>query len=174
APPATAITMRTVFDRRRARAMIPTTVPAGRPAALAGAAPRSVQCGPMGTSGTVDEAKVATLLARARREVDDGFLPSVQIALARDNELIAFETYGDATNDSRYVVFSATKAFVAGAMWALIGDGAVDVSKRVVEYVPEFGTNGKDVITVEQVMLHTSGFPHAPLGPPAWNTPARR
>src|SRR6185312_16092768 len=65
-------------------------------------------------------------------------------------------------------------AFVAGAMWALIGDGLVDVSKRVVEYVPEFGTNGKDVITVEQVMLHTAGFPHAPLGPPLWSTPQGR
>jgi CubicO group peptidase (beta-lactamase class C family) len=55
-------------------------------------------------------------------------------------------------------------------MWALIGDGLVDVDRRVVDCVPEFGTNGKDVITVEQVMLHTSGFPHAPLGPPQWAT----
>lgn len=29
--------------------------------------------------------------------------------------------------------------------------------------MPGFGTNGKDVITVEQVMLHTSGFPLAPM-----------
>ncbi len=40
----------------------------------------------------------------------------------------------------------------------------------MVDHIPEFGTNGKDVITIEQVMLHTSGFPHAPLGPPAWDT----
>ncbi len=118
----------------------------------------------------IDSSKVTALLARARREVDDGFLPSAQIALAQNGELIAFEAYGDATTDTRYVVFSCTKAFVAGAMWALIGDGVVDVRKWVVDYVPEFGTNGKDVITVEQVMLHTSGFPHAPLGPPQWAT----
>ena len=37
---------------------------------------------------------------------------------------------------------------------------------RVVDYIPEFASNGKDVITVEQVMLHTSGFPYAPLGMP--------
>ena len=30
---------------------------------------------------------------------------------------------------------------------------------RVVDYIPEFGTHGKEVVTVEQVMLHTSGFP---------------
>ena len=111
----------------------------------------------------IDQQAVRQLLDRARREVDSGLLPSAQIALARDGELIASETYGDATDDTRYVVYSATKAFVAGAMWALIGDGAIDVSRRVVDYIPEFGTNGKDVITVEQVMLHTSGFPSAPL-----------
>jgi CubicO group peptidase (beta-lactamase class C family) len=118
----------------------------------------------------IDDQKVAALLQRARREVDEGLLPSCQIALAYDGELVASESFGDATTDTRYVVFSCTKAFVAGAMWALIGDGLVDVSKRVVDYVPEFGTNGKDVITLEQVMLHTSGFPMAPLGPPAWST----
>jgi CubicO group peptidase (beta-lactamase class C family) len=106
---------------------------------------------------------VHALLQRARREVDAGLLPSAQVALAYDGELIAFETFGDATDEARYVVFSATKAFVAGAVWALIGDGLVDPALRVVEYIPEFASNGKDVVTVEQVMLHTSGFPAAPL-----------
>jgi len=114
------------------------------------------------------------LLARCRRDVEEGLLPSCQVALARDNELIVNEAFGDATVDTRYVVFSSTKAFVAGAMWQLIAEGAVDVGKRVADYVPEFGTNGKDAITVEQVMLHTSGFPAAPLGPPLWETSAGR
>lgn len=113
----------------------------------------------------IDHTAVRALLDRARREVDEGLLPSSQVALAYQGELVAFETFGDASNDTRYVVFSATKAFVAGAMWALIGDGLVDVSARVVDVIPEFGTNGKDVITIEQVMLHTSGFPTAPLSP---------
>ena len=118
----------------------------------------------------IDRTAVDALLSRARREVDEGLLPSAQVALAYEGELVAFETFGDATNDDRYVVFSATKAFVAGAMWALIGDGLVDVSVPVVDVVPEFGTNGKDVITIEQVMLHTSGFPMAPLAPLAGAT----
>ncbi len=118
----------------------------------------------------IDATKVDALLTRARREVDDGLLPSCQIALAVEGELVAFEAYGDATRDTRYAVFSCTKAFVAGAVWALMGDGLIDVRLRVADYIPEFGANGKDQITVEQVMLHTAGFPHAPLGPPAWAT----
>ena len=113
-------------------------------------------------SATIDHTAIKTLLARARREVDDGLLPSVQIALAFQGEIIANETFG-ATDERRYVVYSSTKVFVAGAMWSLIGDGLVDVSNRVVDVIPEFGTHGKDVITIEQVMLHTSGFPHAPM-----------
>src|SRR3954454_8532349 len=126
------------------------------------------------TGSRIDEAAVRALLDRTRREVDEGLLPSAQVALAYDGELIAFETYGDATDDTRYVVYSATKAFVAGAMWALIGDGLVDPQQPVIAYVPEFGTNGKDVVTVEQVMLHTAGFPQAPLTVLAGDTSAGR
>jgi CubicO group peptidase (beta-lactamase class C family) len=112
---------------------------------------------------TIDQQAVRQLIDRARREVDAGLLPSAQVALALDGQLEVFETFGDATNDTRYVVFSATKAFVAWAMWALIGDGLIDVAVPVADVIPEFGSNGKDVVTIEQVMLHTSGFPYAPL-----------
>ena len=122
----------------------------------------------------IDQTAVGKLVDRVRREVDDGLLPSAQVALAHNGELVHSETFGDATDDTRYVVYSATKAFVAGAMWALIGDGLVDVSTGVTTYVPEFGSNGKDSITVEQVMLHTSGFPAAPLAPVDGETSAGR
>src|SRR5918994_1041269 len=122
----------------------------------------------------IDAGRLDELRSRVRREIDGGLLPSCQFALARDGKLAAFETGGAAGPETRYVIFSATKAFVASAAWLLIGDGALDVHRRVAEYVPEFGTNGKDVVTVEQVMLHTSGFPRAPLGPPAWADRDRR
>ncbi len=122
----------------------------------------------------IDAARLDELRTRVRREIDGGLLPSCQFALARDGQLAAFEAVGDARTDTRYVIFSATKAFVASAAWLLIGEGSLDIERRVAEYIPEFATNGKDVVTVEQVMLHTSGFPRAPLGPPVWADRARR
>jgi len=116
----------------------------------------------------IDRSQVAKLLARARREVDEGLLPSCQVALGFEGEIVAAETFGDARADDRYCIFSATKPFVAGAAWTLIAEGSLRVADRVIEYFPEFAPNGKDRITVEQVMLHTAGFPHAPLGPPDW------
>ncbi len=43
-------------------------------------------------------------------------------------------------------------------MWKLIGDGSLDLSEARGDIIPEFGTNGKDVVTVEHVLTHTSGF----------------
>ncbi len=121
-------------------------------------------------SRRIDAAGVDALLERARREVDDGILPSCQIALARHGEVVCFETFGQATDSTRYVVFSCIKAVVAGAVWALMGEGRLDVRSRVADHVPEFATFGKEVVTVEQLLVHTAGFPQAPLGPPEWDT----
>ncbi len=118
--------------------------------------------------------KIEQLAARARREIDSGLLPSCQYALAVDGEIVAGETLGDATDDTRYVIFSATKAVVVSTFWTLMQDGDVDITLPVQHYIPEFMADGDPdhgaTITVEQVMLHTSGFPTAPMGPPAWST----
>lgn len=119
-------------------------------------------------------ARVDALLDRCRQEVDQGLLPSCQVAIGFEGEIVAQATYGDADDDTRYCFFSATKAFVASTMWQLISEGVVDTDAPVSSYLPEFGEETKNSITVEQVMLHTSGFPHAPLGPPAWHSQAAR
>ena len=125
----------------------------------------------------LDPAKVEALLDRAGREVRDGLLPSAQVAIARNGKIAAMKTFGravqggtdsPATDKTFYVIFSCTKAIMSAASWILIGEGKLDVRKKVVDYVPEFGTNGKDVITVEQVLLHISGFPNAPYPPDEW------
>lgn len=119
---------------------------------------------------TIDAAAVDTLLARARKEVDEGLLPSCQLALALDGEVVVEEAFGEASLDSRYTIYSATKAFVVSVVWQLIGEGLLDPAQPVADLLPSFGTHGKDAITLEHVMLHTAGFPHAPMGPPLWDT----
>jgi CubicO group peptidase (beta-lactamase class C family) len=118
--------------------------------------------------GTLDQTKVTAVLDRARREIDEGLLPSCQLALALDGEVVVDQCFGDANVDTRYVIFSCTKGIVAGAVWLAFGDGALHPEQKVTEVIPEFGTNGKDVITVEQLLMHTSGFPYAPMGPDVW------
>ena len=116
------------------------------------------------TTATVDRAAVEALAARSRRDVDEGVLPSCQIALAQHGEVILDETFG-AASEARYVTFSVTKAFSAAIAWLLIGDGRIDAGTRVAEVVPEFAANGKGDVTVGHLLTHTAGFPRAPMRP---------
>ncbi len=115
------------------------------------------------TSIGLDPTKLEELVDRARREIDEGVLPSCQLAVAREGKLGLFVTLGDAAPGSRYTIFSCTKGIVAGAIYQLLGAGDLRLDQRVAELVPEFGTNGKDVITVEMLLLHMGGFPWAPM-----------
>ncbi len=117
------------------------------------------------TDTTIQPHRLEDLRNRIRREVDEGLLPSCQVAVGLAGEIVFSETLGDATDDTRYCVFSCTKQFVAGVMWQLIGEGRIRPEDRVVDHWPEFGANGKDVVTVEQLLTHTAGFPLAPLAP---------
>ncbi len=114
--------------------------------------------------------RLEALRDRIRREVDAGLLPSCQAAVGLDGRVVWTEAFGDATPSSRYVVFSCTKALVAGVMWQLFAEGACSPDDRVVEHFPEFGANGKEAVTIRHLLTHTGGFPAAPLGPRRWAT----
>jgi CubicO group peptidase (beta-lactamase class C family) len=121
----------------------------------------------------VDKAAVDALVARSRRDVDDGLLPSCQLAVALDGELVVDETIG-APPGTRYVTFSVTKAFSAATAWLLIGDGVLADTTRVAEVVPEFAAFGKDRVTVEHLLTHTAGFARAPMRPEEGADPQQR
>jgi len=125
----------------------------------------------------IDSEKLEAVFARAQRDVDQGVLPSAQVAVARKGKLAGMRTFGaavqggvdkPATDDTLYSIFSSTKAVVAAAVWLLFEDGLLKLEERVADIIPEFSSNGKDVVTVEQVMLHTGGFPQAPFKPEHW------
>jgi len=119
-------------------------------------------------------AGVSELADRAAVWCEKRGLPSAQIAVARDGEVVVFEAVGDATTSTRFIIWSCTKAVVASVIWQLVADGKVSYDAPVAEYIPEFATNGKDVVTVDHVLLHTGGFPTAPLGPIRWGASATR
>lgn len=56
---------------------------------------------------------------------------------------------------------SLTKVFTATAIILLAEQGLVRINAPVSTYIPEFAQNGKDKITIEQLLLHTSGLPAA-------------
>ena len=131
----------------------------------------------------VDSERLEAVFARAKRDVDDGVLPSAQVAVARNGKVAGVRTFGTAvqggaeqpaTDETLYTIFSCTKAIVASAVWLLFEEDLLRLDERVAEIIPEFGTNGKDVITVEQLLLHTAGFPYAPYHPDNWQDRSKR
>src|SRR5262249_37153581 len=119
---------------------------------------------------TVD---VGELRRAANDEISAG-LSACQFAVGWDGGVVEFESFGIASDATRFAVPSATKPVVASATWHLIADGLLDVDERVVSYLPEFGTHGKEVVTVEQVCVMTAGLPSAPMTADEGSDPDRR
>ena len=118
--------------------------------------------------------KVEQLLARARREVDDGLLSAVQVALARNGKLALSASFGDVGDDGLICVFSVTKAVTSAAAWILIQEGKLGEEEAVADIIPEFASHAKDAVLVQQLFTHTAGFPSAPFQPGDWGDRARR
>lgn len=118
----------------------------------------------------VDPAGLQRAADRIQAEVDTGRLPAAQLAVARHGQLILDVSFGSATTTDRFVVYSCTKAFTGGVIWQLLGEGRLALDDPAARYVPSFGANGKNAVTIAHLLTHTGGFPHAPLGPPLWDS----
>ena len=64
------------------------------------------------------------------------------------------------------VIFSCTKGLVSLVCAQLVEEGRLDYDEKVARYWPEFGQNGKDGVTVRQLLAHQAGLsaPRADLG----------
>lgn len=125
-------------------------------------------------SAGIDSEKLQKVFDRAEKEVADGLLPSAQIAVACRGKVVGMRTIGtvrhhgreaDASDETLYCIFSSTKAITSAAAWLLIQEGKLDIDEVVADIIPEFGSNGKEEIRVEQLFTHTAGFPLAPFPP---------
>ena len=131
----------------------------------------------------VDPDRLRELFDFVRAEVDEGRLPAAQVAVARRGKLAGQASFGRAVQggverpvdgETLFCIYSSTKAVVAAAVLCLIEDGLLSVDERAADVVPAFAGQDKDAITIEQVMLHTGGFPGAPMHPRLWEDRALR
>ncbi|MGB3443071.1 MAG: serine hydrolase [Actinophytocola sp.] len=60
--------------------------------------------------------------------------------------------------DTIFDMASVSKLFTSITVMQLVEAGQVDVDATVGTYLPEFGVNGKESITVAQLLTHTSGL----------------
>jgi CubicO group peptidase (beta-lactamase class C family) len=145
--------------------------------------PRPLPRAASAASVDLDSAAVDALVARLRRVVESGAIPSGQLAIAREGRLAATAAFGEvvsgerrgpATDDTLYAAFSTTKTITSAALWLLLQDGKLRVEDRVADLVPEFAANGKEAVCVEHLLTHTAGFPSAVFDPLEWADRERR
>ena len=135
---------------------------------------------------TVRAEAVEALLARAEKSAGIDPLCATQVSLARNGELLAFASFGRArfggengseqaaAGDTLFSIYSVSKAIVSAASWILLQEGKLALADRVIDHIPEFGSHGKNAVTVEQLLTHTAGFPSAGMPTQDGSDPERR
>ncbi|TGB03216.1 serine hydrolase domain-containing protein, partial [Streptomyces palmae] len=64
--------------------------------------------------------------------------------------------------DTLVMPYSLSKVFVALAALAAVREGALALDEPIAKYWPEYGSQGKEAITLRQVLTHRAGQPRFP------------
>ncbi|MEE2637751.1 MAG: exo-beta-N-acetylmuramidase NamZ domain-containing protein [Acidobacteriota bacterium] len=115
--------------------------------------------------------RIDTLIDRA---IEDKRLPGAVIAVGHGGELVyerafgarALEPVAEAmTPDTVFDLASLTKVVATTtSVMRLVEDGQLRLRDRVSRFIPEFETQGRDGVTIEHLLTHTSGLaPDLPL-----------
>ena len=112
-----------------------------------------------------DFSEVDSLVSEA---ISRKVFPGAQLLVAKNGKVILNKCYGkftyaknspEVTPNTLYDLASLTKVVATTtAAMILYERGLLSLSDKVVKYLPEFDNNGKDEITIEQLLLHTSGL----------------
>lgn len=102
------------------------------------------------------------------REIEAGKLPGCVVLISRQGRVAFLKAYGHRqvlpeqipmTTDTLFDLASITKPVAtASSIMALVERGRLQIRDRVATHLPEFGQNGKDKITVLQLLTHQSGL----------------
>lgn len=85
---------------------------------------------------------------------------AAQVCVISGGEIVFDRAFGCAS-DSLFWLFSASKPLVALAVHLLAERGELSLDDAVATYWPQFGRNGKQAITIRQVLQHRGGLPVA-------------
>jgi CubicO group peptidase (beta-lactamase class C family) len=96
----------------------------------------------------------------------------LQVAVYVDGKLVVDTWAGVADEASGkpvdgntlFTSWSTTKGFVATCVHILADRGVVEYDAPVATYWPEFAANGKESVTVRQLLTHKAGLPQMPEG----------
>src|SRR5687768_11818435 len=121
--------------------------------------------GPAAAAGTPDFSKAESLINQA---IERGEAPGAVLLVGRRGGVVYQKAFGNRavqpekeamTPDTIFDVASLSKPVgCATSVMILIDRGLIEPKEKVARYLPAFGNNGKEKITVEQLLLHRGGL----------------
>ncbi|MHB9091728.1 MAG: serine hydrolase domain-containing protein [Chloroflexota bacterium] len=152
-------------------------------------APRRLPQGAAESVG-MDGKALANIDQNMDKYVVDGLFPGAVVLVARKGVIVKETAYGNAAvfgvagerlpqpipaqTGTIFDLASLSKLFTTTAALVLVDRGQLNLDATVARYLPEFAANGKDQVTVRQLLTHTAGLPP---GLALWSrgaTPAER
>src|SRR5581483_781594 len=126
----------------------------------------------------LEQATIDSIWDSVRGFYRTGVHPAIQLCLRRNGKVVLDRAIGHArgngpddpreapkvlvTPDTPYCVFSTSKGITAMVIHLLQDRGALDISDRVTDYIPEYGSHGKGETTIAHVLAHRAGVPGLP------------
>jgi len=102
-------------------------------------------------------------------------LPGAGLMVSRGGKIVHERYWGtcytrdraDVPFDGSFInmLYSTSKMITATVICMLVQDGLLDYDAPMCKYIPEFAQNGKEAITLRQLLNHSAGIPSAPVGP---------
>jgi CubicO group peptidase (beta-lactamase class C family) len=125
-------------------------------------------CGQSAFAAEIDKAKLGEIDAAVKAALDRGDCPGAVVVVVHDDRVAYRKAFGSRalkpekaamTPDAVFDMASLTKPVATGtSVMILIQEGKLKPSDLVGKHWPAFAANGKDKVTVEHLLLHTSGL----------------
>jgi serine-type D-Ala-D-Ala carboxypeptidase len=116
----------------------------------------------------MDAAKLTLIEPAVRAAIEDKQLPGAVILVARRGKIVYRQAFGQRvvdplpepmTPDTIFDLASLTKPIAtATSVMLLVEQGKLRLDDTVAKYRPRFAEHSKEKITIEQLLLHTSGL----------------
>lgn len=109
------------------------------------------------------------------QSISEKVMPGAVAFVARGGKIVKHTAYGNSAQytdgkftemehpipmqeDTIFDLASISKIFTSTAVMVLFEKGLFELDDPVVKYIPEFAANGKQNVTIRQLLTHTSGF----------------
>lgn len=115
-----------------------------------------------------DADKLSEIASIVQKGIEDAKMPGCVVCVGRGGNIAYLQAFGNKrlvpqvepmTTDTVFDLASLTKPIAtATSIMKLMDSGKLRLEDHVVDYFPEFSPNGKDAITIQQLLVHQSGL----------------